>query len=689
VVKETQAKSGYVLDDTPQTAKILAGQTVTLEFRNAPTGGLLIKKMDASTKEPLSDVIFKVTTTDGTVVGNSNGEYRTDERGYISIPDLEPGGYIVQEVQAKTGYLLDDTPKSIEIKDHQTYELEFFNQPLGNLIINKLDSVTKKPLAGVQFKITYANGSYVDAEGGKLSSNGLYTTDSNGQIVLSGITGTVVVTEVQTIEGYTIDENTRSQTVVVNPDDTQTLTFYNTPAGGLQIIKSDEDTGERIKGVKFEVRKMNGEIIGTYTTDQNGVISIPNAESGWYTVTELKAADGYKLDATPAQVCVKDGETATLELTNKRMSSIMIHKIDADTGEGIYGVKFILYDEGKTPIGEYTSDQDGYVWINNELEAGKYFLRELEAAEGYILDEQYKTVYVERGECTQIEWKNTAITGQIQITKYAAEYNTVTGQAAGTTLQGAVYEITQERSGAVVGYITTDARGVAASEALPLGRYIVREVTAPAYWQISDQKFDVTLEYTGQIIKLADYDKPAQLGVSITKTGNQEILAGSKMVYRFTVANTSNVALESFYWHDKLPYDVTGASALTTGTYSQRLNYRVLYKTNYNDYRVLASNLLSTNNYSFALSALPLMSGEVVTDIYFDFGTVPAGFQSVTQPTLTVSVSPTATNGYYITNRADAGGKYSDTWQTANSSWVTIVRNLTPTKTTTLPKTGY
>ncbi len=143
------------------------------------------------------------------------------------------------------------------------------------------------------------------------------------------MTGTLVVTEVKAPDGYLIDENTRSQTVVVRPDDTQTLTFYNTPSGGLQIIKSDEDTGARIKGVKFEIRKMNGEIIGTYTTDRNGVISLPEAESGWYQVTELKAADGYQLDDTPAYVCVKDGETATLEITNQRMSSIMIHKIDS------------------------------------------------------------------------------------------------------------------------------------------------------------------------------------------------------------------------------------------------------------------------------------------------------------------------------------------------------------------------
>jgi hypothetical protein len=161
------------------------------------------------------------------------------------------------------------------------------------------------------------------------------------------------------------------------------------------------------------------------------------------------------------------------------------------------------------------------------------------------------------------------------------------------------------------------------------------------------------------------------------------------MTYRFTVANTSNVTLENFFWHDKLPYDVTSASALTTGTYSQRLNYRVLYKTNCNDYRVLASNLLTTNNYSIALNVLPLQVGEVITDIYFDFSTVPAGFQSVTQPTLTVSVNPETVNGYYVTNRADIGGEYGGTWQTATSSWVTMVRNLTPTQTRTLPKTGY
>lgn len=182
--------------------------------------------------------------------------------------------------------------------------------------------------------------------------------------------------------------------------------------------------------------------------------------------------------------------------------------------------------------------------------------------------------------------------------------------------------------------------------------------------------------------------KAAKLGVSITKRGNAQVMAGQSMRYDLTVANTSNVPLESFFWHDKIPYDVARPTMLTTGTYSARLNYRILYKTNYNaSYQVLASNLLTSNNYSFSLNAIPMQAGEVVTDIYFDFGTVPVGFQSVAKPTLSVMVNGSAVNGYQLVNRADAGGKYQGTWQTAQASWVTVIRKLW--NTPTLPKTGY
>ena len=695
IIEELSSDGSHVIDTPPQTV-YLSGkdqEVVQVYFNNSPKGSLLIKKVSSADNSPISDVQFFVTESDGTVVGDSNGYFVTDSAGTILIEGIDPGTtLVVKETRAKDGFILDDTPQTAQIQAGQTVTLEFRNQPTGQLIIHKLSGNDKKtPLEGVQFKITYSDGSFVDADSGQLSSNGLYWTNSEGQIILSGLTGTVVVTEVESIPGYTIDPNTQSQTVVINPNDTQELYFYNNPIGGIEIIKVNASkTSERIPDTTFEIRRMDDALVDTITTDKNGRAYLA-LEDGSYYAIEIEANPDFVLDDTPHYFEVKDGKVTTLRVTNAAASGILIHKVDT-SGEGIYGVKFLLYDEDRNPIGEFTSDDDGYVYITADdlpdgaNTSGRFYLRELEAAEGYILDKEYKTVYVRPGRTAEIEWVNEAITGQIQIYKYAAEANSVTGVPAGTPLQGAVYEIINERSGRVVDYITPDARGVAASKPLPLTRYKIREVTAPAYFQLDPTVHDVTLEYAGQIIKIAAYDKPANLKVTVTKTGNKQLLAGDAMRYDLTVANNSNVPLENFYLHDRFPTDCATAKTITTGTYNTRLNYQITYKTNYNDYRVLATNLLSTNNYAFDLSAISLMQDEVVTDVRLEFGKVPAGFASVVKPTVTIQTSANLANGYQVVNRADAGGQYMSQWETGRAAWITLIVKLNQPN---LPKTGY
>ena len=689
IAREARAKDGYILDDTPQSIKIKRSSVMTLEFRNQPKGGVLVKKVDAVTNAPISDVEFLVTDSDGNLIGNANGKFVTDGAGTFTITDIAPGTtLIIKETRAKDGYLLDDTPQTVKVKSNEVVTVEFRNQPKGNLIIVKQDSITKEPLEGVQFKIVYADGSYVDAAGGTLSSTGLYRTDKEGKITISGISGTVVVTEVQTIPGYTIDENTRTQTVVVNPNDTQTLHFYNTPIGGVEIIKSDKDSGKRISGVKFEIRKMNGEIIGTYTTDSDGVIYLPEAESGWYTVTELEAASGYLLDTTPHRIEVKDGQTATLEITNHKSSRILLHKVDKATGKGIYGAVFLLYDSNRNPIGEYVTDQDGYIYADEGLADGRYYLREIKAAPGYVLDPELKTIYVRYGSTTEIEWSNTAECGQIQVIKKSANDNPINGLPAGTLLEGAVFEI-YDKAGNVVDTIKSDRNGRAVSKTLPLSRYTVREIKAPANYSINPTVMTAYLEFNGQIVTFEVQDSSVSTGISIKKTGPVQAVPGQPIRYVFSqIKNSSNVALDSFYWRDQLPAQVT-LSKIVTGSYNQPLSYKVVYKTNLSgDYRTLADNLSTSKVY--VLDARPAVLGlaanERVTEVMFVFGNVKAGFAQVETPYIYAAARSGLANNASVVNVADVGGLYNGQWIQAVSRWLTTVYTKTTVK---LPKTGY
>ncbi len=692
VAKEMKAAPGYVIDPATQvqTVTVNPQETQTLTFYNIPSNTLTIQKyVDGSDNEPLAGVEFLVTDSTGAVVGPNNGYYTTDKDGRISIPGLTPGTTItVKETRTLDGYILDSRPQSISIKEGEAQSLTFWNKKAGGLIINKVDALTKKPLAGVKFKITYADGSNVDMHGGRISSNGYYTTNTDGQIIISGITGTIIITEVEAADGYVIDPNAKSQTVQVNANDTQTITFENTPIGGLTIIKTDEETGERISGVQFEVRRMNGEIVGTYTTDRNGVISLPEAEKGWYQVTELKAAKGYRLDSQPYQVEVKDGGIATLEITNRQAGSALIHKVDSLTGEGIYGVKFLVSDAKGNPIGTYQSDNEGYVYIDKELADGKYTIREIECADGYILDTQPKTFYVEYGGCTTITWPNTAVRGQIQIVKKSAEYNPTNGLPAGTLLAGATFEIYNERNGNKVDTIVSGQNGLASSKQLPLGRYTIRETKAPANYGASGETYTAVLEYSGQIVKLEITNKPLSTGVSITKTGPKEATSGQPVRYVFSkIGNSSNVMLQSFYWRDTLPAAVR-LNKVVTGTYNFPGTYKIVYKVNNTgDYRTLADSLSTSQNYTLAASpaALGLAANERVTEIMFVFGQAPGGFSQVEAPMLYCTAVSGLAAGSSFVNVADVGGTYNGVWVQAVSRWVTTVYG----KPVKLPRTGY
>ena len=691
VVTEVETIPGYTIDPAhqTQTVQINPNDTQTLYFTNTPSTTLVIEKYIEGTTTPLEGVTFLVTDSSGAVVGPSNGEYITDENGRIVIDGLEPGITVTaREVKTVEGYVLDGAPKSIAIKAGEVQTLRFYNSKQGTLVIRKLDSATKEPLSGVEFELTYADGGYVDDANGHLSSKGLYTTNENGEIRISGVTGTIVVKETKTIEGYTIDPASQSQTVVVNPEDTQTLTFYNQPIGGVEILKVDANrTSKRIPNTTFEIRKIDDELIDTVTTDKNGRVFCA-LENGAYYAVEIEAGEGYRLDDTPHYFEVENGKTTSISIENEAFSGLLIHKVDSTTGEGIYGAHFLVYDSSKNPIGEYVSDDRGYVYVEG-LSSGRYYVRELDN-EGYLVDDELKTVYIRDGATTEIEWENTPITAQIQIWKKSADDNAINGFPAGTPLEGAVFEI-YNKANALVDTIESNSRGLAVSKPLPLGRYIVKEVSSPQYYSVSEEEVTVYLEHEGQIVQIEFLNESVYTNVSIGKSGYTEVVPGQEIRYTFKdIGNNSTVPLDSFYWRDTLPTDAVRLDKIITGTYSARLNYKVVFQTNLsNTQRVLADNLNTLQNYTLDASpaALGLASNEYVTQVTFLFGRVPGGFRQVETPYIYCDVLSDLPHEYRFANKCDVGGMWRNQWIQATDRWVTIIYRGGPVPT--LPRTGY
>ena len=788
IVQELESPDGHLIDSEPQTVYISGKEqdVVTLRFGNAPLGSLLITKVsDDEKREPLSDVEFLLTDSSGNFIGTNNGRYVTNSAGEILVEGLIPGTTVVaREVRAKPGYLLDDSPQYALIRSGETVGLEFRNAPAGNLVIVKRSSSgTHEPLEGVEFKITYADGSYVPDENGQLSSNGLYYTDREGKITLSGVVGTIVATETASIPGYTIDEATRTQTVVVHPNDTQTLyvynepettlvlekfikgtdreplagveflvtdgagtvigpnngvyttgedgravitgltpgttitaretqtaegfvldgspqsilikegevqtlTFWNAREGGVEIIKVNAaDKTERLPDAVFEIHKASDDaLVDTVTTGDTGTVFAPLAEGDYYAL-ELESPSGFKLDSTRHYFTVKDGEVTQEVIENEAVSGILLHKVDSATGDGIYGVTFLLYDDTNTPIGQYTSDDRGYVYIEG-LESGRFYLRELEN-EGYIVDTEKKTVYVKSGETTEITWKNTPITGQIQITKTSADYNSMNGWPAGTPIPNTEFEIYNARTGKLVDTIRTDKNGVAVSKPLPLARYEVIESKAADFYGLDKTPIEVEIEYAGQIVKAAMTNKSLYTNVSIKKTGYVEVMPGQTLRYDFTdIANNSTTSLESFYWRERLPA-FAHLQKIVTGTWNVPGSYKIVYKTTLSGdtYRVLADNLSTQQNYVLDASpaALGLASGEKATEFMVVFGIVPANFRQVEAPVVYCTASQWLTGGSQIVNQTDVGGIHDGQWIMATSRWATKVYK--PAEP--LPRTGY
>jgi len=226
-VTEIRSPSGYLLDSTVHDIELIAGETAKLVVNNSKTPTLIIEKIDEKTGLPLSGAVFRVAPRDG----GDYVEVTTDTYGTAVVNGLIDTWYTVTEVRSPTGYVLDDTPKTVELLPGKTTTIKISNYIKPSLTIKKIDEQTGEGLSGVVLRITKSGAmEYQDV-----------TTGADGIAVIKDMEpGWVTVVEQKAKDGYILDQTPHH--IQLSPGEDAQIIIKNKHKPSLKIIKLDSVT---------------------------------------------------------------------------------------------------------------------------------------------------------------------------------------------------------------------------------------------------------------------------------------------------------------------------------------------------------------------------------------------------------------------------------------------------------------
>ena len=147
---------------------------------------------------------------------------------------------------------------------------------------------------------------------------GEFTTGENGMATVTGndvVPGWYLIKEMRANPAYIASDETKL--IELKYEAPAVVEFLNKPRTGLQIRKVDSVTGDPIPDVGFYIEEIDGRTIGTYYTDEAGIINLPDQEEIWVRVTETKPAGGYKSDPTPKTMKLESGKLNIMEWRNQ------------------------------------------------------------------------------------------------------------------------------------------------------------------------------------------------------------------------------------------------------------------------------------------------------------------------------------------------------------------------------------
>lgn len=378
-----------------------------------------------------------------------------------------------------------------------------------------------------------------------------------------------------------------------------------------------------------------------------------------------------------------------------KTSKINLQKVDKDTKEPVANVKFKFETLTGENLGEYITNEKGTIELDvqkdlNILKEQKIKVTEIEVPSNYYIDKDNnsKIIDIEWGKDIFLEFENEKIKGKIKVVKLSSEDNKYTKLLKSSPLKDVEFEIL-DINGKVVDKIKTNEEGIAVTKDLLKGKYYIKEVKQAKYYLLNKDIYEVEIVNHKDLIEQKVLNDSVDIDIEIEKNGFIETQNKDNIFYNFkNIHNKSNVPLNNFTWNDTLPTDAIRLDKIYTGTWNEKLEYSVWYKTNKNDFRMFIDKLDSEKVYELDFNKLELQEDEYITEFEFRFGTVKIDFHEIESPIVYVNVLDGLKNGYVFTNNTRVSGDYLEEHIEDKDKWTTIIYNKKVKLTKELPKTG-
>ena len=559
-------------------------KAVRIEFEQ-PYGAIVVTKTSASSGASLPGAIFELLNSAGAVLQSQT----TGADGSATFSNVQAGTYTVREKNAPQGYQVSiQSSQTVTVTAGATSRLSFANAPIqGRIRIIKTDSLTHEPLAGVQFIITRLSAP-PSANGAGVGETILLTTNEQGAAETGWLDYGRYRIEETAVPAHYVDAPFRTEIDCFEGGKTYEIAAMNEPTKGwLRLTKTDRKNGNPVAGVTFDIYENDAygnALVGSMTTNENGVAVSEPLRKGRYLVREHGETAGYVFEEITLDATVKSDETTDLSATNQPvMTRIRIKKRDKDEyaqtdapsvrGDGeLTGATFrvlagadildrqgnVIWLRGATVIDAIQTSGEDAAATTDELWPGLYEIVEIAPPVGYqpsdermLVDTASAAVQSREAVVTYDALKlNEIKLGAQAIVKVLGD-NKTDNQHTETPEEGAEFHVYLRKAGSYENaceferdHLITDKSGYAKTKLLPYGVYVLEQTVGKDGFEI---KKPILFEITGEenpiqppILTLNDRPILYRLRLIKTdaRTGKTVTLAGASFKLKDADGNT-------------------------------------------------------------------------------------------------------------------------------------------------------